>query len=151
MHAYIDCLSLYIFQQYSHFYVLHEILKMTWRSSWNFCSKHMVCQYFWSTQISYKNIYFLFFPILRWHNDSVSVCVIVFFTANQIWLFYIWGPTFNVTIQKTWLIFEPASSAESVCNFHCELDYRHTPQRPVSGRQRSYNQNIPGLKPKSMR
>ena len=50
----------------------------------------------------------------------VCVCNWVFTDVYQSdMIIYFRGPTFNVTIQKMWLSFEPVSSAESVCNFHC--------------------------------
>ena len=52
----------------------------------------------------------------------VCVCVCVYWVFTDVYqsdmIIYVWDRPLNVTIRKTWLSFEPASSAESVCNFH---------------------------------
>ena len=54
-------------------------------------------------------------------NYRIVLCVCIGFLQtciNQIWIFTSGDRPLNVTIRKMWHSFEPASSAESVCNFH---------------------------------
>ena len=66
-------------------------------------------------------------------TQSVCVCVCLIGFLPDVYqsdmIIYVWGPTFNVTIRKTCLSFEPASSAESVCNATFTLCSRR-PRQP---------------------
>ena len=69
----------------------------------------------------YFSIIFLNLIPIHIYLRYCDVCVCIGFLQtciNQIWLFTSGDRPLNVTIRKTWLSFEPASSAESVCNFH---------------------------------